>query len=206
MSVSFLMMTDSLAPAQPGALSQPNLPAWVVPATPERNYTTVGISADGELYIYGDSADHPGPVVPALVGVVLDATLVQHGSNSRYGLRDYLDLQLGAPIPGEVIVLRLPCQLRPHPETGELQSPWSVRSLLGCLLQLDLQEQAIKVQARRGRTATFMRVFPYDTDGREQPELRAEPIGYTRDDLEIAIDALRRELGLAPQFDPVRHG
>lgn len=199
------MMTDSLATAQPAALAPSGLPAWVVPATPERNYTTVGITADGDLYIYGDSADHPGPTVPALVGVALDATLVQRGSGSRYGLRDYLDLQLGAPIPGEVIILRLPCQLRPHPETGEPQAPWSVRSLLGCLLQLDLREQAIKLQTRRGRAATFMRVFPYDTDGREQPELRAEPIGHTRDDLEIAIDALRRELGLAPQFSSVRH-
>lgn len=199
-------MTDpALAPATAGALSADHdLPAWVVPATPQRNYTTVGINADGELYIYGDTAANPGPVVPAIVGVVIDAQISQHGANSRYGLRDYLDLHLGAPIPGEVIVLRLPCTARPNQESGQLQTPWTVRTLLAALLSLDVRETAVKLQARRGSAATFFQVFPYGGDGQEQPELRVDPLGFSRDDLEIAVNALRRRLDLAPQFtEPV---
>lgn len=197
------MPDDTLAPVSSGALSP--LPAWVVPATPEQNYTTVGINAQGELYLYGESADKPGPSIPALVGELLGLQVSQHGANSRYGLRDYLDILLGSPIPGEIIVLRLPCQARPHPETGDLQAPWSVRSLLGCLLALDVREQAVKLQTRRGDATTFFRVFPYDRNGQEQPEIRAEAIGPSRDDLEIAVNALRRELGLGVQFTDPTH-
>lgn len=201
-------MTDSaLAAAPAGALSTgTDLPAWVVPATPQRNYTTVGINADGELYIYGETAQTPGPIVPALVGILLDLQITQLGGTSRYGLRDYLDLHMGAPIPGEIIVLRLPCQARPNISTGSLQIPWSVRTLLAALLALDVRETAVKLQPRRGHETTFMQVFPYDTSGGEQAEVRAEPIGPSRDDLEIAVNALRQALDLPALFpNPVLH-
>jgi hypothetical protein len=176
------------------------LPSWAAPATPERNYTTVGISADGLLYIYGDSASSPGPILPSVLGVVVDVQISQHGGASRYGVRDYLDLHLGTAIPGEFVVLRLPCQAKPHLDTSELQTPWSVRSLVGALLLLDLQETAIKLQTKRGNTTTFFRVFPHSAEGIEQPEVRAESIGPAQGDLEIAVSRLRSQLGLPPQF------
>jgi len=187
-------MESTLAPVQGNALA--TLPAWAAPATPERSYTTVGISADGLLYIYGETAASPGPLLPSVIGVVLDVQFTQLGGTSRYGIRDYLDLYLGTVIPGECVVLRLPCGARPHPETGALQTPWSIRSLLGALLLLDLQETAIKLQTKRGNTTTFFRVFPHSADGVEQPEVRAESIGPGQDDLEAAVNRLRGQLGL----------
>lgn len=176
------------------------LPSWVVPATPQPTYTTVGINKDGELYIYGETAATPGPVLPAIIGVVLDAQVNQYGAASRYGARDYLDLYLGTPVPGDVIVLRLPCGAKPHPETTLLQTPWSVRSLLAALLSVDLRETAVKLQPRRGTATTFFQVFPHSSAGVEQPELRAEPLGPSQDDLEIAVNRLRQSLDLPPQF------
>jgi hypothetical protein len=199
-------MTDSALATAPADAPSPELPSWVVPATPQRNYTTVGISLAGELYIYGDTAAKPGPTIPALVGVLLDAQITQHGGNSRYGLRDYLDLHLAAPIPGEIIVLRLPCQARLNQTVGHLQTPWSVRTLLAALLTLDLREQAVKVQTKQGNATTFFRVFPFNAEGIELPEVITEAIGPSTDDLEIALNHLRSQLGLLPQFtDPVTH-
>lgn len=191
------METALLAP-QDTALAP--LPSWAAPATPERSYTTVGISPEGELYIYGETAATPGPTVPSVIGVVLDVQVSQHGGASRYGIRDYLDLYLGTVIPGECVVLRLPCQARPNLETGALQTPWSVRSLLGALLSLDLQETAIKLQTKRGNATTFFRVFPHTPEGVEQPEVRAESIGPATDDLQVAVNRLRVDLGLPPLF------
>lgn len=201
-------MSTDLAPPSPDLTVPPGglVPApdssfsWVVPAEPDPELTVVGINADGELYIYGDTAASPGPVVPAVLGCVVDVTISQHGGSSRYGLRDYLDLRMLAPIPGTGFILRLPCRAASHPLTGALRTPWSVRSLLGALKGLDLTATAVKLQTKRGDQATFFRVFPHQPDGIELAEVRAEAIGPTRDDLEIAIDRIRRGLGLHPLF------
>lgn len=190
-------METALLSPQDTALAP--LPSWAAPATPERNYTTVGISAEGDLYIYGDTAAAPGPTIPSVIGVILDAQVSQHGGASRYGVRDYLDLHLGTVIPGEFVVLRLPCQARPALD-GTLQTRWSVRSLMGALLSLDLQEAVIKLQTKRGNATTFFRVFPHSPEGVELPEVRAESIGPAQDDLEIAVNRLRSQLNLPPQF------
>lgn len=184
--------TSALAPAT-------ELPGWVVPASPESRYTTVGISVDGELYLYGETAASPGPVIPALLGVVTSATVNTHGTGSRYGSRDYLELLLATPIPGEFVQLNLPCKENPTPDGGS-STPWSVRSLLGALLELDLPNTAIKLQTKRGTSATFMRVIPHDASGTEQPDVRAESIGPSRDDLEIAVNHIRASLGQQPLF------
>lgn len=186
------------------SLAIPSTPAWIVPPTPETETTAVGISADGDLYIYGDTPQIPGPIVPALVASLLEVSVSQHGAASRHGLRDYLELRMATPLPDTQIVLRLPCKGTVSPSTGLTSTPWSVRSLLGALLSLDAPDTAVKLQTKRGTSATFFRVFPYDTDGNELPEVHAEAIGGSRDDLEIAVDSIRKRLGL-PSLFPSAH-
>lgn len=186
------------------SLAIPSTPAWIVPPTPELETTAVGISADGDLYIYGDTPQAPGPIVPALVASLLEVSVSQHGAASRHGLRDYLELRMATPLPDTQIVLRLPCKGTVSPSTGLTSTPWSVRSLLGALLSLDAPDTAVKLQTKRGTSATFFRVFPYDTDGNELPEVHAEAIGGSRDDLEIAVDSIRKRLGL-PSLFPSAH-
>ena len=184
------------------SLAIPSTPAWIVPATPELETTAVGISADGDLYIYGDSPTTPGPAVPALVASLVEISVSQHGAASKHGVRDYLELRMATPLPDAQVVLRLPCKGTVSPSTGLTSTPWSVRSLLGALLSLDAPDMAVKLQTRRGTSATFFRVFPYDMEGNELPEVHAEAIGGSRDDLEISVDALRKRLGLPPLFSP----
>jgi hypothetical protein len=176
------------------------LPAWAAPATPDIERNLVGMSRSGDFYAYGDSPDQPGPLVPALLGVVTDITVSQHGASSRYGLRDYLDLTLQTPIPDVQVLLRLPCKASPHPVSGELLIPWSVRSLLAALQTIQLSDTAIKLQPRKGTATTFIRVLPFSPEGIEQPEIRCEAIGGSRDDLEIAVNHVRIQLGLPPLF------
>ena len=197
------MTNTSLSSPSTSGLSAPEaLPAWIVPATPEPVFTSVGITSSGELYIYGPTPDQPGPIVPALLGVVVDLSVSQHGAQSRYGLRDYLDLWLFTPRADTQLILRLPCKATAHPLTGELLTPWSVRSLLGALLcpALDLPHTAIKLQTRRGESATFFRVIPYSDDGQELQPIRSEAIGGSRADLEGAVNHLRALLDLPPFF------
>lgn len=193
-------MPDSLlAPTATGAECD-GLPSWAAPATPQRNYTTIGISAEGDLYVYGDTASKRGPVVPALLGLVIDIRISRLGSSSRYGERDYLELHLQGPIPGEVAILRLPCQGRTAQGSPTDQSTWAVRTLLGALLAVDLQELSVKLQAKRGNSANFIQVFPFDSFGNELPEVRSDALPPDRSGLEAAVDAIRAALGLPPQF------
>jgi hypothetical protein len=183
------------------ATLDPALPAWVVPATPEPDVTTVGISASGTLYIYGETADKPGPECPAIIGAPVGADITFHGEGSKYGSRPYLDLVLLTPI-NSTVVLRLPCRGSTDPATQEQQTPWSVRSLLGALTALDMPDTAVKLQTKVGHSATFFRVIPLDSDGIEQPEVRATAIGPSIDDLEIAVNHLRRAFGQPPLPEP----
>lgn len=192
-------MIDQTATSQSPITPPPEARAWIVPASPDNSYTTVGINVEGQLYIYGETAACPGPVIPALLGVVTSATVNTHGTGSRYGSRDYLELLLATPIPGEFVQLNLPCKENPTPDGGS-STPWSVRSLLGALLKLDLPNTAIKLQTKRGTSATFMRVIPHDASGTEQPDVRAESIGPSRDDLEIAVNHIRASLGQQALF------
>lgn len=158
----------------------------IVPASPSLAYKAVGISPDGELYIYADTPDGERQQVPALAGVVVDVAVNTYGANSEYGARDYLDVSVAASA-FDIYTLRLPCHA----------SQWSYRSLLGSLLALDLPAQAVKIEPKRGNRTTFIRVS-LDPDGIEQ--VMAESIGPDRDDLEIAVNHCRRSLGLDPQF------
>jgi hypothetical protein len=159
--------------------------AGIVPATPTPEFSSVGISLDGKLYLYAD--EHQGQrEVPALAGLVTSVSVATYGANSVHGPRDYLDVHIAAS-PVQIYVLRLPCH------SGQ----WSYRSLLGCLLELDLPAVAVKIEPRRGRTATFIRVS-LDPEGHDQ--VMAEAIGPDRDDLEMSVNRVRLNLGLDPQF------
>lgn len=162
--------------------------AGIVPASPLTEYFSVGISLDGEFYLYSQSAtSDERQQVPALAGLVIDVAVNPYGDpQSKHGVRDYLDVHIAAT-PHTVYVLRLPCHL----------SQWSYRSLLGCLLEVDLSATAVKIEPKRGRNASFVRVS-LDPDGLDQ--VIADSLGPDRDDLEIAVNRLRHSLGLEPQF------
>ena len=178
----------------------PELPGWVVPATPEPEPTTIGLDASGQLYLYGPTAAAPGPVIPAVMGFVAGIYLSQHGATSRYGLRDYLNLHM-VHVPGIEYVLRLPAQFRPHEQTGIPMPPCSVRSLLAALATLDLPDRAVKLQTKRGtKGGTIFRVIPFGDDGSEMPEVQATFKDFGRDDFEIAVNRIRTLLGHPPLF------
>jgi hypothetical protein len=162
--------------------------------------TTVGINRDGDLYLYGDTAAAPGPLVPAVRGCVAAIAVSTHGASSRYGPREYLDLTMAAATPGTGFLLRLPCGATSS-INGSWSNTWAVRSLLGALQEVDLAFTAVKLQTKRGREATFLQVYPHDPEGRELPEVRATSIGCSRDDLEIAINRIRAGLGQPALFD-----
>jgi len=178
----------------------PDAPSWVVPATPSIEYTTLGINRDGDLYIYGDTAANPGPLVPAVRGCVAGINVSTHGAGSKYGPRQYLDLLMAAATPGTGFLLRLPCG-NTSSINDAWNNTWAIRSLLGALIEVDLAATAVKLQSKRGREATFFQVFPHDPEGRELPEVRATSIGPSLDDLEIAINRVRALLGQPALFD-----
>lgn len=172
-------------------------PDGLLTSSPDIQTKVIGITKDGVLYFYGDTAATPGPEIEALGGLILDLQLTTHGENSKYGPRDYLDLRLQTPTPLLHYILRLPTKPYLNPNTGELQCPWSVRSLLGALTALDLQDTAVKIEAKRGRDATFIQV---SLDPHGEHRITEPSIGPSRQDLEEAIDTCRRSLGLEPQF------
>lgn len=174
------------------AISLPDVPAipadGILPASPRRESTLVGISQEGRFYIYGPSFDQPGPTIDALMGIVTDISVSSRGGEaSRYGARDYLDVRLQAPDPAIQYLIALPAH----------RAQWSYRTLLGALLVLDLSATALKLEPTRGTEATFIQVS-LDPEGRQR--VIAEAIGPSRHDLEIAVNACRRLLNLEPQF------
>ena len=179
--------TSALAPIIPGA-------DGILPASPQLEYRTLGINTEsGQLYLYGPTPRDPGPTIPAIWGQITDVAVTQHGNsggrggNSWDGARDHLDVRVQTAVPTLVYLLRLPAY----------RGQWHYRSLLGALLDLALNDTPVKLEARRGREATFIQVS-LDPEGL-QP-VKAPCIGPTRDDLEIAVNACRRSIGLAPQF------
>jgi hypothetical protein len=173
------------------AIDHANAPAdGILPASADSTqYRCIGINQAGELYLYGPTPREPGPTVPALMGLVCDCLITQHGEAGARGgnawdaSRDHLTLRLLAPDPTIQNVLRLPAN----------RGQWSYRSLLGALVTLDLRSTAVKIEPRKGREATFFRV---STDARGLNVVTAPGIGPERSDLEIAVDHVRRNLGL----------
>lgn len=170
-------------------IDHPAIPAdGLLPASPQRQATVIGINQDGRFYLYGPSATERGPEIEAVMGVILGVGISTHGTpESRYGERDYLDVRIQSPTPSLQYLLRLPAH----------QGQWSYRSLLGALQCVELSATALKIEPVRGREATFIQVS-LDPEGFDR--VIAPAIGPERSDLEDAIDACRRLLGLEPQF------
>lgn len=171
----------------PGILAQGE---GILPASQDVQFRCIGINQYGELYVYGPTPSTPGPRVPALMGLVADAAITQHGGaggrggNAWEGNRDHLTLRLIPPDPASTHnVLRLPAN----------RGQWSYRSLLGALVTLDLLTTPVKLEAKRGSEATFMRV---STDAEGRNVVTAPAIGPSRAEMEIAVDRIRRNLGL----------
>lgn len=191
------MSDSSLVPAS-AELATTELPAWITePATPEPVWSNVFIDSEGQLYISGETSTNHGPIIPYVIGAITDISFKELGQNSRYGARPYLQVYLMTPIPNQFAVLNLPCKESIGP-SGEPSTPWSVRSLVGHLAELDLRDTAVKLQTKRGTAATFFRVIPHDTQGNQLPEVRGENIGPRFGDLELAVDHLRKGLNLPP--------
>jgi hypothetical protein len=167
----------------------------LVPATPPAQVQLIGISQDGGFYLYGDSG--PGQAIAAVIATrILEVSVVRRGATSRFGERDYLDLRMASPMPDLQHALRLPCSGSKSSDGSPIVQH-SVRSLLGALVTLDLSVTAVKLQPKRGHTATFIEVLLHPTEYRP---VVAFSIGPTRDDLEAAVDRCRASLGLEPQF------
>ena len=172
-------------------------PDGLLPPSLDVTTKTIGISKDGVLYFYGDTGAAPGAAVDAIGGLILDIDLVTRGEFSKFKPREYLNIRIQSPTPLLHYLLRLPAKPNLNEATGEMQHPWSIRSLLGALTALDLQASAVKIEAKRGREATFIQVS-LDPVGEQRV---IEPsIGPSRQDLEEAIDTCRRSLGLEPLF------
>lgn len=164
----------------------------LLPPSQAADVKTIGLNTDGQLYFYGPSPSEPGDRIDGgLAGLVLDVTISRRGQaggrggNAWSGERPYLDVRLQTPIPQLIHLLRLPAD----------RDQWHYRSLLGCLTSLALSDTAVRLDAKRGRAATFIAVS-LDPEG--QQLVPAPAIGPGIDELEIAVNACRRSLGLPP--------
>lgn len=196
-------MTTALTQAAQDQL-QSLPPDGICANSPEISTKTIGLGPNdkasipaGRFYFYGDtraSATAFSPDANAFFGVVRDVRVAKCGNagsvggTSWQGDRDHLELLLDTPNPLLRYLLRLPAY----------QGQWSYRSLLGALQAVDLNAQAVKLEAKPGHTTTFIQVF-LDPEGLQQ--VKAEAIGPDAADLQIAVDRLRRSLNLPPQFD-----
>lgn len=165
----------------------------LLPLSIDPELKLIGLNPEGQLYFYGPSPRDPGPVLERAVGgLIVDVSISQHGQagsrggNSWSGDRDHLDVRLQTEVPNLLHLLRLPAH----------NGQWHYRSLLGALVTLPLSDTAVKLEAKRGRETTF---FQVSLDPKGLQRVQAPPIGPGPDDLEIAVNACRRALGLPPQ-------
>ena len=158
----------------------------------------IGVTPTGEWYLYGSdpAAKDRAPVEALATPRILDVTVTKRGKTSRYGLRPYLDVTMAGPVPAIRYVLSLPCAYNDQ-RSGQRLTPHAVRSLLSCLLTLDLLNTGVLLVPARGTDASFTNVY-LDPEGQQQ--VRAERIGADECSLQQAVDACRRKLGLPPQF------
>jgi len=214
-----LLTMTTLAPLDPVELLidpdvDPN--SGIRPATVLPKSVVIGLSFGGDLYSYGDSppavsGPDPDRIITAIIGAPFDLQLIERGAASEYGPRDYLELRLHQADPTTPYLLRVAAQSNRPARFNRPAGPVNTqpaRTLLGALLAVDnLSERIIKLQTTKGDKTSFFRLF---TAGLDDPRfLRAQTarpvisqsIGPDRNDLEIAINSIRRSLFLEPQFD-----
>jgi hypothetical protein len=213
-TVLFLLLTMTiLAPLDPAELLiDPGVDpdSGIRPATVLPKPLLIGISKSGDLYSYGDtppkvSGPDPDRIHTAIIGAPYEIQLVERGAASEYGPRDYVELRLHQADPTTPYLLRVPAE-RNTPSGSINTQP--TRTLLGALLVIDdLTERILKFQTNKGDKTSFFQLY---TAGAGDPRflraatarpVKAQPIGPDRNDLEIAINSIRRSLFLEPQFD-----
>lgn len=195
------MITDVHAPDSPESLVAPPAASsfGLVARTLRPEIRRIGVTQQGEWYLYGATPDAPGriPVEAVATPRIVDVSVVSRGKGSTFGKRDYLDVSMVGETPSVKYILSLPCSL--HSSEGKrLPTQRSVRSLLGALLAIDgLATRPLKLEPSRGKRATFTNVY-LDYEG-QQP-VTGEDIGPDEVDLQRAVNATRARLGLPPQF------
>jgi hypothetical protein len=166
--------------------------------TPKPEVHRIGVTQGGEWYLYGDTPTSPRQTIEALATPrILDIKVVVRAQRSEFGERRYLDVTMLGETPNIRYVLSLPCRYADQ-RTGTERTQYSVRSLLGCLMQLDLPNTPLKLEPSRGAKATFTNVY-LDPAGL-QP-VNSPAIGAELADLQLAVDCCRASLGLPPQFN-----
>lgn len=193
-------MSQQLAldlPPEPEALITPPAPRFgLAKRTPKPEVRRIGVTTTGEWYLYGATASDNDrtPVEAVLTPRILDVAVNVRARTSKFGPRPYLDVIMLGETPSIRYALSLPCT---YISNGVRRTPHSVRSLLGCLVTLELADTPLKLEPSRGNAANFTNVY-LDPDGL-QP-VRATKIGDDECALQQAVDACRRKLGLPPQF------
>lgn len=158
----------------------------------------VGATQLGEWYLYGATATSTDKEPIEALGTpgIIDVRLVVRSTASSYGSRSYLDVSLRGETPEIQYTLSLPCLFR-DPATDVVKIQRAPRSLLSCLVTLDLAGTPLKLEPSRGKKANFVNVY-LDPDG--QVAVTGSDIGATEADLHKAIDTCRRSLSLPAQF------
>jgi hypothetical protein len=194
---------SSLVPRNPSALAHLACDADGIAARPpETQIHRYGINQIGQLYKYGQTATQPERVLSQDDAIVF---LGLRDCSVHQRKREYLDLEFYSEVPHLLRVVSLPCYATPL--------PWHIRTILGslthCAARLDMHDTPGKISARRGtggsnpdRIANFLDLYLLTDTAQDCPFERvyADAIGGTRDDLEIAVNNLRRALDLEPQF------
>lgn len=173
------------------------------PPSPKITVKAIGVS-DGRFYEYGETPRSKAFFPDATPGIwvaVRDVRVTQHGKPGSKtqrdgsqqtwdGDRDHLNILLQCPDPTLQYRLIIPAHM------GQV----SYRTLLGCLVSLDLNATAVKLEPERGTKDERVTIFKVFLDPSGLHQVRAPWIGDQTVDLQIAVDACRRSLGLPPQF------
>lgn len=179
------------------------IPHWASPTPPPPQPMTIGININAQFYLYDSEV-----ILPELRGAIVGLQLIQQGGNTELGPRDYLEVNMISDVPVQQFRLRLPAGEKPvDGDPGHASIPNSVRSLLGALLMLDLSAQAVKLTARKGdgrtknRRPTFINVCACGQDWESIAQVRAEPIGRSRDAMVQAIAQINQSISFQAQHD-----
>jgi len=192
--------TSITAPDPEALITPPPARFGIVAKTIRPEVKRIGVTPKGRWYLYGDKPtdnDDDRDFVDAVATPrILDIAVSVRAKTSEYGPRPYLDVTMLGETPAIRYSLSLPCAYTDS-KTQQRCTPSAVRSLLGCLITLDLAVTPLKLEPSRGAKANFTNVY-LDPEGIQQ--VRAGRIDDGEQALQHAVDTCRRKLGLPPQF------